>query len=124
MSDRVIIPLDPLTDAVFCDPREAGVKPAWCFDEEGLIYLRCKCGVILGTLTRHSIDADGTVNASVLHDPKDTRWREVVGACNWHVFIRLQDWAFGAMPHDSEKILPKNAFGLAAPQPSEREEST
>jgi len=42
------------------------------------------------------IDADGIVNASVLHDSG------LLGPnpCNWHVFIRLMDWIDGAMAID------------------------
>ncbi len=75
--------------------------PSWFTCSNGLLLLRCACGVILGSPTRHSIEADGTVNASIVCS-------YVSGGrqpCGWHVFGRLLDWTGGAMAAGAEKFV-------------------
>ena len=107
MADHVLIPRDD-SSSLFLDPTQPKVKPAWVTDSDGLIYLRCACGLILGSLRNHSIDVDGKVSPSVLHDPADTRWRSnpTIGECKWHVFAKLEGWHYEAMGKGENKIIP------------------
>lgn len=95
MLDR--IPFEP---EFHPDPSRPG--PSWLTDQEGLVFLRCECGLILGSLKNHSIDAEGFVRASVLHDSSIKGPRE----CSWHTFVVLKDWTDGAQGAGSQKYAP------------------
>lgn len=58
--------------------------PSW-FLWRGQPYLICECGAYCGSLTNHSVDKSGNVDASI-HAPD---------CCDWHVWGRLEDWSFG-----------------------------
>lgn len=93
--DRVQIPFDPQSFSAQWEPSRP--SPAWVVDSDGMVYLRCACSNIIGSPTKHSIDEDGTVNASI--------WdRE---GCGWHVYGRLVDWTGGSQPAGSTKVLPR-----------------
>lgn len=110
MSDRVPMPFDPVLKQL--DSGEPGDHQAWHVDEHGLVYLRCKCGLIMGSPKLHLIDADGTVNASIVCDDRH--------GCGWHVFCRLLDWIDGALPAGAAKIAEKRRSSLE-PCPREAE---
>lgn len=75
--------------------------PSWLTQSDGTVLIRCACGVLLGSPTPHSIDADGTVNASLICNQR-SMGRE---PCGWHVFGRLLDWPGVSMPAGSHKRL-------------------
>jgi len=104
MSDRVEIPFRAWDEFHWlADDGKIKPGPAWTFDPDGLVYVVCKCGVILGSPKNHSIDADGTVNASII----DNQESMGAGNCGWHVFGRLLDWKYGAMPAGAAKVVAK-----------------
>lgn len=87
--------------AAWTAPWEKPCGPGWTLLHDGTVQLVCACGVLLGSPTNHSIDADGTINASIVCDrPSCGR-----APCGWHVFARLLDWPGAAMPAGSSKIL-------------------
>lgn len=111
MTDRVHIPFAP--HAFTPDDQPPG--PSWCVDSEGSVLLRCACGRLLGQPGNHSIDADGTINASVLHSfpiGHHDGWGNK--DCAWHVFGRLLDWTDGAQPAGQEKRAPSKLVGRGA----------
>lgn len=76
--------------------------PSWLIDADGLVYIRCACGFIIGSPKLHEILEDGTVNASVKHAEDDRR-----AACTWHTFVRLACWVDGKLEHGSNKLAPR-----------------
>lgn len=93
-------------------PRESGFKldgdgPSWLVAGDVLVLLRCACGVILGSPTRHSIAADGTVKASIVCSER-SMGRE---PCGWHVYGRLLGWPGVALAAGAPKVLPRAASG-------------
>ena len=65
------------------DPSE---ELAWFPVTGGMPLYRCGgCGELLCLHPDHSIADDGTVTASMYHNPDK-------GGCGWHVFGRLLDW--------------------------------
>ena len=62
-----------------------GTGPSWHIIA-GTVFIRCDCGKILGSPTKHSIQADGQIDASIVCD-----------SCKFHVFGILQDWTYGTM---------------------------
>lgn len=80
MSERLLIP------KVQPDQRGAAGWYLW----RGRARLVCGgCGRDAGDLRDHSIDEDGTVNASILCPD---------AGCGWHVWGRLQGWSHGRKP--------------------------
>ncbi len=62
---------------------------AWFPVTGGMPLYRCGgCGELLALHRDHRIAADGTVTASMFHNPEK-------GGCGWHVFGRLMDWDEG-----------------------------
>lgn len=108
-----LIPYDPIAF------REPGYDldlqrpaPAWVVDADGRVMLRCRCGLLIGSPTNHSIDADGTVNASVLHTPEPEQDHRLQGrTCDWHTFVRLGDWTDGAQARGAPKIAASKRRG-------------
>jgi hypothetical protein len=84
--------------------REGAIAPAWLIDEDGLVYVRCACGEILGSPLNHTIEADGMMSASVAHS-------QSVGAskttCRFHVFGYLDGWVDGVQGPGSAKVATK-----------------
>jgi hypothetical protein len=102
MSDRVQMPFDP---KMFPPPHDGtGPGPAWTTDSDGMVYLRCgQCRRIMGSPLNHSIDPDGTVNASI-----------VCVECGWHVFGRLLSWPGLRMEPKQAKILDAEVLSALA----------
>lgn len=94
---HLLIPMEP-----YFNPESNQLGPSWGLDNDGLVYLRCECGIILGGLRNHTIDEDGTVNVSVLHD-KDLKGPH---ECNWHTHVKLDKWSDGAQPRGVGKFAP------------------
>lgn len=94
MSDRELIPFGGELRIL---PEGPGPKPSWVIDSDGLVYLRCPHGYICGSPFNHTIDADGTVNASIVGRHSKTE-------CNWHVFGRLLEWIDGPIAPGKAKI--------------------
>jgi hypothetical protein len=60
--------------------------PEWFPVIGGMPLYRCGgCGELLSLHPDHTIADDGTVTASMFHNPDR-------GGCGWHVFGRLLDW--------------------------------
>ena len=95
MIERVQIPFDP---SFKVDPDAPTVRPAWLVDEAGLVYVRCACGWIIGSPRLHSIDEDGSVNASLMHGER---------GCPWHVWGRFENWTHGALAAGAPKFVKK-----------------
>jgi hypothetical protein len=99
-------PCDPKNRVLF--PRDTtpfemeGTGPSWLVTTDGMVLLRCACGVLLGNPTLHSIDADGTVNASIVC-AKTSMGRP---PCGFHVFGKLGDWTYGPMKANTPKFIP------------------
>lgn len=89
-------------------PRERGpfalhtAGPSWLLQSDGTVLLRCACGVLLGSPTRHSIAPTGEVNASIVCD-RPSCGRQ---PCGWHVYGRLMDWPGLALAAGEAKVLP------------------
>ena len=87
----------PYDSKMFPNDDGTGPGPAWTTDADGMIYLRCgQCFKIMGSPLNHSIDADGTINASL-----------VCVDCGWHVFGRLLNWTQGRMEPKQAKIVAR-----------------
>lgn len=77
-------------------PKEEGVfkikaqGPSWLVYKE-LIYIRCKCGIILGSPTNHVIQANGKIDASIVCSHESSGQ----APCGWHVFGILDGWTYG-----------------------------
>jgi hypothetical protein len=76
------ITLLPKTDKrkPYADP-----KPAWGIEPNGIVFIRCACGVCASISDTHEIDTQGNVTPSVWHD-------EESGGCGWHVMAVLVGW--------------------------------
>lgn len=86
--------------------------PSWLLQSDGIVLLRCACGVLLGSPTPHTIAADGTVNASIVcNQPSCGRQ-----PCGWHVFGRLLDWPGLELAAGAAKVLPPEFRGPATAQ--------
>lgn len=98
MNNRVELPrLDRWTP-----PWKTPCGPGWTLLHDGTVQLVCACGVLMGSPTAHSIDADGTINASIICDrPSCGR-----APCGWHVFARLIDWPGIFLGSGVAKVLP------------------
>ena len=60
--------------------------------------IRCNCGAYCG-IGLHHVHADGTVTASFYHKRgTDYSVGESPDGCEWHVFLKLQDYDWGDFP--------------------------
>ena len=85
-------------------PEYAG-RPAWFqpVDSDGnklKPVIRCNCGWYCG-IGLHHVHADGTVTASFFHT-KEGQYGDRDRGCEWHVFLKLLDYAGG-------EFLPRSA---------------
>ena len=70
-------------------PHDNNLAPGtWHMGADGQPALRCPKCKTAGRLENHSVDADGTVNASIACYPP----------CDHHVFGILNGWTFGVKP--------------------------
>jgi hypothetical protein len=96
--DRIRIPFTEHVAKIDQEP-----CPAWGL-YDGQVMLRCgQCRKPAGSLINHSIDADGTVNASILcgNSVYDERGRH---ECGWHVWGILDGWTRGVKPAGEARI--------------------
>ncbi len=95
--DRLQIPFTEHVARLDADP-----CPAWGF-YDGQVMLRCgQCRKPAGRLTNHSIDEDGTVNASILCG--NSVWDKERGRheCGWHMWGVLEAWTHGVKEAGAE----------------------
>lgn len=57
--------------------------PAWGWNADGTVWVRCQCGIPMDLHGTHSVAEDGTVSPSLWHDEAE---------CGWHVFAVLSGW--------------------------------
>lgn len=86
MAERIMV---PYVESLFVAKAEGHTGPAWAWMNHGNgereVLTICNCGIIAG-IGRHTISANGDVNASYYCADRQH-------ACGWHVFITLQDYA-------------------------------
>lgn len=86
--------------------------PGWLVDQQALVWIRCRCGRVLGAIAMHSIDADGTVRGPLRHSPEEP------SACGWRASSRLAEWIDGEQQRGELKKAPARLalfFGAAGP---------
>lgn len=61
--------------------------------------IRCNCGMLCG-IGLHHVHQDGTVTASFYHKrgPAGSADFSSPDGCEWHVFLKLKDYAGGDFP--------------------------
>ena len=85
---RVSIPrVDPNEEGAFHNPGPIG-QPRYVETVDGKLGgVRCaQCGCWGASKGGHTVDVDGNVNPSWLHEPNGR-------ACGWHVWLRLEGWS-------------------------------
>lgn len=73
---RVVLPKKSFKD---------GEGPSWHVIA-GTVFIRCKCGKVLGSPTNHIIQGTGQIDASI-----------ICGTCGWHEYCILNEWTYGLM---------------------------
>lgn len=102
MAETVTIPKLPHEGSIWEDYPVVG-KPGWfpSKDSSGKTLkplIRCNCGSVSG-IGLHHVHADGMVTASFYHK-KGNVYPEDPNGCEWHVFLKLDDWSGEDIPPD------------------------